>query len=64
MEAMKVEFQLEFTKLSDRTGEEITKITAQVTPELLQVRNELEQTRLQIDTLKISQAARSPSHTI
>jgi len=64
MEARKVEFQLEFTNLSGRTGEEITTITAQMTPELLQVRNELEQTRLQIDTLNNSQAARSPSHTI
>jgi len=70
MEAMKAEFQLEFTKLSDRMAEEVTRTTAQMAQELSQVReqltqvcSELEQTRLQLDIVNNAHAARSPSQT-
>ncbi|RYC76698.1 hypothetical protein BFJ63_vAg20425 [Fusarium oxysporum f. sp. narcissi] len=58
IEAMKAEFQLEFTKLSDRMAQEVARATAQMAQELSQVRDqltqvcgELEQTRLQLDML-------------
>ncbi|KAF6525853.1 hypothetical protein HZS61_011648 [Fusarium oxysporum f. sp. conglutinans] len=55
IEAMKAEFQLEFTKLSDRMAEEVARATAQelsqVRDQLIQVCGELEQIRLQLDTL-------------
>jgi len=70
MATMKAEFQLEFTKLSDRMAEEVTRTTAQMAQELSQVReqltqvcSELEQTRLQLDTLNNAHAARSPGQT-
>ncbi|KAL6411718.1 hypothetical protein AUP68_04092 [Ilyonectria robusta] len=70
METMKAEFQLEFTKLSDRMAEEVTRTTAQIAQELSQAReqltlvcSELEQARLQLDTLTNTHAARSPSQT-
>jgi hypothetical protein len=56
---MKAEFQLEFTKLSDRMAEEVARATAQMAQELSQVREqltqvcgELEQTRLQLDIVE------------
>jgi hypothetical protein len=69
MELMKTEFQLEFAKLRDRMAEEVTRTTVQMAQELSQVReltlvcSELEQTRLQLDTLKNFHAARSPRQT-
>ncbi|PCD25789.1 hypothetical protein AU210_012225 [Fusarium oxysporum f. sp. radicis-cucumerinum] len=66
IEAMKVEFQLEFTKLSDRMAEEVARATAQMAQELSQVRDqltqvcgELEQTRLQLDMLNKTETPRS-----
>ncbi|EWY79961.1 hypothetical protein FOYG_16902 [Fusarium oxysporum NRRL 32931] len=63
---MKAEFQLEFTKLSDRMAEEVARATAQMAQELSQVRDqltqvcgELEQTRLQLDMLNKTEAPRS-----
>ncbi|KAI8649761.1 hypothetical protein NCS55_01439000 [Fusarium keratoplasticum] len=57
IEIMKAEFQLEFTKLSDRMTEEVARTTARMAQELSQVRDqltqvcsELERTRLQLDT--------------
>ncbi|RKK06997.1 hypothetical protein BFJ66_g12449 [Fusarium oxysporum f. sp. cepae] len=41
IEAMKAEFQLEFTKLSDRMAEEVARATAQMAQELSQVRDQL-----------------------
>ncbi|KAJ4233508.1 hypothetical protein NW757_013721 [Fusarium falciforme] len=65
MEIMKAEFQLEFTKLSDRMAEEVTRSMAQMAQELSQVReqltqvcSELERTRLQPDVMNNAQAAR------
>ncbi|KAF4340375.1 hypothetical protein FBEOM_5705, partial [Fusarium beomiforme] len=43
IEAMKTEFQLEFTKLSDRMAEEVARATAQMAQELSQVRDQLTQ---------------------
>jgi molecular chaperone GrpE (heat shock protein) len=43
IEAMKAEFQLEFTKLSDRMAEEVARATAQMAQELSQVRDQLTQ---------------------
>lgn len=70
MESMKAELQLEFTKLSDRMAEEVTKATAQMAQELSQVREqliqvcgELEQTRLQLETLNKAGVPRSPGRT-
>jgi ABC-type transporter Mla subunit MlaD len=70
VEAMKTEFQLEFTKLSDRMAEEVARATAQVAQELSQVRDqltqvcrELEQTRLQLDTLSKTETPRSSVQT-
>ncbi|WAO97073.1 Hypothetical protein NCS54_01477900 [Fusarium falciforme] len=70
MESMKAELQLEFTKLSDRMAEEVTKATAQMAQELSQVREqltqvcgELEQTRLQLETLNKAEVPRSPGRT-
>ncbi|KAK2926560.1 hypothetical protein FoTM2_013428 [Fusarium oxysporum f. sp. vasinfectum] len=45
IEAMKAEFQLEFTKLSDRMAEEVARATAQMAQELSQVRDQLTQTQ-------------------
>ncbi|PCD21166.1 hypothetical protein AU210_016592 [Fusarium oxysporum f. sp. radicis-cucumerinum] len=66
IEAMKAEFQLEFTKLSDRMAEEVARATAQMAQELSQVRDqltqvcgELEQTRLQLDILNKTETPRS-----
>ncbi|KAK2670373.1 hypothetical protein RAB80_014510 [Fusarium oxysporum f. sp. vasinfectum] len=66
IEAMKAEFQLEFTKLSDRMAEEVARATAQMAQELSQVRDqltqvcgELEQTRLQLDMLNKAETPRS-----
>ncbi|KAG7430654.1 hypothetical protein Forpi1262_v008277 [Fusarium oxysporum f. sp. raphani] len=66
IEAMKAEFQLEFTKLSDRMAEEVARATAQMAQELSQVRDqltqvcgELEQTRLQLDMLNKTETPRS-----
>jgi hypothetical protein len=63
---MKAEFQLEFTKLSDRMAEEVARATAQMAQELSQVREqltqvcgELEQTRLQLDMLNKTETPRS-----
>ena len=63
---MKAEFQLEFTKLSDRMAEEVARATAQMAQELSQVRDqltqvcgELEQTRLQLDMLNKTETPRS-----
>ncbi|KAH7304401.1 hypothetical protein B0I35DRAFT_414457 [Stachybotrys elegans] len=70
MESMRAEFQLEFTKLSDRMAEEVTRATAQMAQELSQVRDhltqvcgELEQTRLQLDMLNKAETPRSPGRT-
>ncbi|RKK77247.1 hypothetical protein BFJ71_g16782 [Fusarium oxysporum] len=43
IEAMKAEFQLEFTKLRDRMAEEVARATAQMAQELSQVRDQLTQ---------------------
>ncbi|KAH7208473.1 uncharacterized protein BKA55DRAFT_494152, partial [Fusarium redolens] len=43
IEAMKAEFQLEFTKLSDRIAEEVARAMAQMAQELSQVRDQLTQ---------------------
>ncbi|KAF6528299.1 hypothetical protein HZS61_008601 [Fusarium oxysporum f. sp. conglutinans] len=43
IEAMKAEFQLEFTKLSDRMAQEVARATAQMAQELSQVRDQLTQ---------------------
>ncbi|RKK27410.1 hypothetical protein BFJ66_g16667 [Fusarium oxysporum f. sp. cepae] len=66
IEAMKAEFQLEFTKLSDRMAEEVARATAQMAQELSQVRDqltqvcgELEQTRLHLDMLNKTETPRS-----
>ncbi|KAI8411013.1 hypothetical protein FOFC_07607, partial [Fusarium oxysporum] len=66
IEAMKAEFQFEFTKLRDRMAEEVTRATAQMAQELSQVRGqltqvcgELEQTRLQLDMLNKTETPRS-----
>ncbi|KAL9561342.1 hypothetical protein ACKAV7_014697 [Fusarium commune] len=66
IEAMKAEFQLEFTKLSDRIAEEVARATTQMAQELLQVRDqltqvcgELEKTRLQLDMLNKTETPRS-----
>ncbi|KAM5529165.1 reverse transcriptase [Fusarium oxysporum f. sp. phaseoli] len=66
IEAMKAEFQLEFTKLSDRMAQEVARATAQMAQELSQVRDqltqvcgELEQTRLQLDMLNKTETPRS-----
>ncbi|KAK2670293.1 hypothetical protein RAB80_014430 [Fusarium oxysporum f. sp. vasinfectum] len=66
IEAMKAEFQLEFTKLKDRIAKEVTRATAQTAQELSQVRDqliqacgELEQTRLQFDMLGKTETPRS-----
>ncbi|KAG7408119.1 hypothetical protein Forpi1262_v017990 [Fusarium oxysporum f. sp. raphani] len=66
IEAMKAEFQLEFTKLRDRMAKEVTRATAQTAQELSQVRDqliqacgELEQTRLQLDMLGKTETPRS-----
>ncbi|EXK76700.1 hypothetical protein FOQG_18569 [Fusarium oxysporum f. sp. raphani 54005] len=66
IEAMKAEFQLEFTKLTDRMAEEVARATAQMAQELSQVRDqltqvcgELEQTRLQLDMLNKTETPRS-----
>ncbi|KAK2922416.1 hypothetical protein FoTM2_017772 [Fusarium oxysporum f. sp. vasinfectum] len=66
IEAMKAEFRLEFTKLSDRMAEEVARATAQMAQELSQVRDqltqvcgELEQTRLQLDMLNKTETPRS-----
>lgn len=60
IESMKADFQLEYTKLRDRMAEEVTRATAQMAQDLLQVRDqltqvcgELEQARLQLDTLRL-----------
>ncbi|KAM5353470.1 hypothetical protein ACJ41O_000120 [Fusarium nematophilum] len=70
MEIMKAEFQLEFTKLSDRMAQEVTRTTAQMAQELFLVReqltearSELEQTRLQLDIMNSAHAVRSSSQT-
>jgi ABC-type transporter Mla subunit MlaD len=70
IEAMKAEFQREFTKLRDRMAEEVARATAQMAQELSQVRDqltqvcgELEQVRLQLDTLNKSETPRSSVHT-
>ncbi|KAM5527583.1 hypothetical protein FOXYSP1_19945 [Fusarium oxysporum f. sp. phaseoli] len=70
VEAMKTEFQLELTKLSDRMAEEVARATAEVAQELSQVRDqltqvyrELEQTRLQLDTLIKTETPRSSVQT-
>jgi hypothetical protein len=70
IEIMKTEFQLEFTKLSDRMTEEVARTTARMAQELSQVReqltqvcSELECTRLQLDTVSEAHAARSPSQS-
>jgi hypothetical protein len=70
MEIMKAEFQLEFTKLSDRMAEEVTRTTAQMARELSQVREqltevrgELEHTRLQLDIMNSAHALRSSSQS-
>ena len=70
IEIMKTEFQLEFTKLSDRMTEEVARTTARMAQELSQVReqltqvySELERTRLQLDTVSEAHAARSPSQS-
>ncbi|WAO97111.1 Hypothetical protein NCS54_01482000 [Fusarium falciforme] len=67
---MKTEFQLEFTKLSDRMTEEVARTTARMAQELSQVReqltqvcSELERTRLQLDTVSEAHAARSPGRS-
>ncbi|KAM5344607.1 hypothetical protein ACJ41O_013142 [Fusarium nematophilum] len=67
---MKAEFQLEFTKLSDRMAQEVTRTTAQMAQELFLVReqltearSELEQTRLQLDIMNSAHAVRSSSQT-
>jgi hypothetical protein len=64
MESMKAGFQPEFSKLRDRMAEEVTSQMAlelsQVREQLTLVCSELEQTRLQLDTLNNSHAARSP----
>ncbi|RKK77826.1 hypothetical protein BFJ68_g17613 [Fusarium oxysporum] len=66
IEAMKAEFQLEFTKLKDRMAKEVTRATAQTAQELSQVRDqliqacgELEQTRLQLDMRGKTETPRS-----
>ncbi|KAF5258403.1 hypothetical protein FOXYS1_11029, partial [Fusarium oxysporum] len=66
VEAGAAQFQLEFTKLSDRIAEEVARATAQMAQELSQVRDqltqvcgELEQTRLQLDMLNKSETPRS-----
>jgi hypothetical protein len=66
IEVMKAEFQLEFTKLRDHMAEEVTRATAQRAQELSQVRDqpaqvcgELEQTRLQLDTLNKTETSQS-----
>ncbi|KAG4279573.1 hypothetical protein FPRO04_13606 [Fusarium proliferatum] len=70
IEAMKAEFQLEFTKLSDRMAEEVARATAQMAQELSQVRDqltqvcgELEQTRLQLDMLNKTETPRSSAQS-
>jgi hypothetical protein len=70
VESMKAEFQLEFSKFRDRMAEDVTSTTAQMAQELSQVReqltmvcSELEQTRLQLDTVNNSHAAQSPRQT-
>ncbi|EXM15014.1 hypothetical protein FOTG_16631 [Fusarium oxysporum f. sp. vasinfectum 25433] len=66
IEAMRAEFQLEFTKLSDCMAEEVARATAQMAQELSQIRDqltqvcgELEQTRLQLDMLNKTETPRS-----
>ncbi|KAK2470749.1 hypothetical protein H9L39_16980 [Fusarium oxysporum f. sp. albedinis] len=66
IEAMKAEFQLEFTKFKDRMAKEVTRATAQIAQELSQVGDqliqacgELEQTRLQLDMLGKTETPRS-----
>jgi hypothetical protein len=66
IEGMKVELQLEFTKLRDHMAEEATRATAQMAQELSQVRDqltqvcgELEQTRVQLEMLSKTETPRS-----
>jgi hypothetical protein len=67
IESMKTEFQLEFVKIRDHMAEEVTRATAQTAQELshvrdqlTQVHSELEQTRLQLDSLSKAGTPRSP----
>jgi flagellar biosynthesis/type III secretory pathway protein FliH len=52
IEVMKAEFQPEFTKLSDRMAKEVMRTTAQVTKELLQVREQVTEVRSELDLLQ------------
>jgi hypothetical protein len=70
IESMKTEFQLEFAKIRDRMADEVTRATAQMAQELshvrdqlTQVHSELEQTRLQLDSLSKAGTPRSPGQT-
>ncbi|EWZ79059.1 hypothetical protein FOWG_16777 [Fusarium oxysporum f. sp. lycopersici MN25] len=55
IEAMKAEFQLQFTKLSDCMAEEVARATAQMAQELSQVRDQL----TQLDMLNKTETPRS-----